>query len=883
MASRAPVHPTQALSPRPASWPPRRFYLAGILAITLWATFLRLWQFPNVPYGLEYDEAMNGIDILYMLKTGDYQLFFPGNHGREGLFFYPVMLFINLLGATPFALRFTSVLVGILAVPLLYRLTLTLFWTDSRRYWLALIAAGGLTMSFWHIGMSRIGLRFVLIPPFFMITAYFFWRGWRVLRPILRQHAYGYFLAAGDMLGLSQYTYLSARLFPVVFLLMGVAAWLVSKMSRLGRGTRPNHWISLCSTQPTELWPLPSALWRNLLVMAATAAIVFAPLGFVFFYHSSAFSGRANQVLFQIEGTSAGMVALAQHLTQAVSLFWGGVDPRIRHHLTDGAVFDPLTLLGFWLGLVVCFKQWRNPANLFLVVSLGVLWLPAPLSVDPIHAPRSAGMLPSFFILVAVGWYQGAAWLIGLVQRRLTSKKEGGIGPRQAGLAGLIALGLMGLTGAMNVYAYFERWVNHPLVYQEYKGPFIDLARDAAALSQTTDVVIPYELYAYPPVRYILRKDFREALALPFSPFTRLADKPPVIYSTHLPVPPSPLFVWLTKDSTGQGVAYLTRFWAQPDPQAGQPVLDKLGAVTGHRLNLDEALLKQLYLENPLTLTPFIWAEHIRLAGYDLNSPAIAAGKANALMFYWENLKDADLNNKVFIQIINAQGQPISQVEEPLIQEDMTYYGVRDGLVLGQHQIWTGPDTPAGLYLLRFGLFNPRTEERLPLTTADNQPAGDQIIGAPFYVLKDGVDPRRPDVPLPATLGENIRLLGYSPPHPLAQLPPTGLNLTLYWQATGPIAADYTVFVQLLDAQNRVVSQVDAQPLAGLYPTSRWQPGEVLVSQLTLPAPPDGLQGEYRLVTGMYDLATGSRLPALDANGQPLADNMIVLVQQNVP
>lgn len=862
MTHPAPVHPIQSRFPAVSSWPRRWPYLVAILAITLWAAFLRLWQFPNVPYGLEYDEAMNGIDILYMLKTGDYHLFFFGNHGREGLFFYPIMLFVYLLGATPFALRFTSVLVSILAVPLLYRLTLTMFWADSRRYWLALMAAGGLAMSFWHIGMSRIGLRFVLIPPFFMATAYLFWYGWRVLAQNRPKNAYGYFMAAGVILGLSQYTYLSARLFPVVFLLMGVAAWPVS------RRVIP------------KLWPSPSTFWSHLLVMAITAVLVFAPLGVVFYNQSGAFSGRTNQVLFPIEGTAAGMVALAQHLAQALSLFWGGVDPRIRHHLIDRAVFDLLILLGFWLGLGVSLKQWRKPENLFLVISLVLLWLPAPLSVDPIHAPRSAGMLPPFFILVVVGLYQGVAWGVGFIQRRQIAALTGRSG---SSLIGLIALGLVGFSGAMNIYAYFERWANHPLVYQEYKGPFIDLAREAAALSQTTDVVLPYELYVYPPVRYILQNDFREELALPFSPLTRPTDKPPIIYSTRLPVPPSPLVVWLTTDSAGQKVAYFTRFRTQPDPQAGQPVLDKWGTVIGHRLNLDEALLKQLYLENPLTLTPFTWAGHLRLAGYDLNSPAIAAGKPNTLMFYWENLKDADLNNKVFIQLINAQGRPISQLEEPLIQEDMMYYGVRDGFVLGQHQIWTGPETPAGLYLLRFGLFNPRTGERLPLTTADNQPAGDQIIGAPFYVVKDGVDPRRPDVSLPATLGESLRLLGYSPQQPLAQLPPTGLNLSLYWQATGPITADYTVFVQLLNAQNQVVSQVDAQPLAGLYPTSRWQPGQVVVSQFTLPMNEALLGSDYRLVTGMYELASGARLQARDAKGQALPDNMIVLLQKSLP
>jgi hypothetical protein len=52
--------------------------------------------------------------------------------------------------------------------------------------------------------------------------------------------------------------------------------------------------------------------------------------------------------------------------------------------------------------------------------------------------------------------------------------------------------------------------------------------------------------------------------------------------------------------------------------------------------------------------------------------------------------------------------------------------------------------------------------------------------------------------------------------------------------------------------------QVDAQPLAGLYPTSRWQPGQLVVSQFSLPMEETLTRGDYRLVTGMYELASGA-------------------------
>jgi hypothetical protein len=42
-------------------------------------------------------------------------------------------------------------------------------------------------------------------------------------------------------------------------------------------------------------------------------------------------------------------------------------------------------------------------------------------------------------------------------------------------------------------------------------------------------------------------------------------------------------------------------------------------------------------------------------------------------------------------------------------------------------------------------------------------------------------------------------------------------------------------------------------------------------------------RGDYRLVTGMYELASGACLSARDARGQALPDNMIVLAQESLP
>lgn len=90
------------------------------------------------------------------------------------------------------------------------------------------------------------------------------------------------------------------------------------------------------------------------------------------------------------------------------------------------------------------------------------------------------------------------------------------------------------------------------------------------------------------------------------------------------------------------------------------------------------------------------------------------------------------------------------------------------------------------------------------------------------------------------------------------------LPVTLFWEARSKPAADYTVFVQVLDAAGRRVAGWDSQPLHGYLPTSGWPPGEVVRDRLAVPLPADLPPGRYTVIAGMYDLATLERLPVGD-------------------
>jgi hypothetical protein len=108
---------------------------------------------------------------------------------------------------------------------------------------------------------------------------------------------------------------------------------------------------------------------------------------------------------------------------------------------------------------------------------------------------------------------------------------------------------------------------------------------------------------------------------------------------------------------------------------------------------------------------------------------------------------------------------------------------------------------------------------------------------------------------------------------PDRQLKPGGrLWLTVTWQGLAPMSADYTVFVQVLDPQDRIAGQVDAWPVQGTRPTSQWEPGEVIVDPYVVPLDQDLPSGSYRVIIGLYQLSDLRRLLVFNQDGMPVDD-----------
>jgi len=129
-------------------------------------------------------------------------------------------------------------------------------------------------------------------------------------------------------------------------------------------------------------------------------------------------------------------------------------------------------------------------------------------------------------------------------------------------------------------------------------------------------------------------------------------------------------------------------------------------------------------------------------------------------------------------------------------------------------------------------------------------------------------------------IGSFADLVGFSINETSAR-PGDHLQLTLYWKALGNSGnVGYTVFSHLLDQKEIIAAQQDHPPADGQDPTSGWIAGEYIVDHYDLAIKPDAAPGTYQIEIGMYDPATGIRLPVRAASGADIGDRVVLTTVQ---
>jgi len=273
--------------------------------------------------------------------------------------------------------------------------------------------------------------------------------------------------------------------------------------------------------------------------------------------------------------------------------------------------------------------------------------------------------------------------------------------------------------------------------------------------------------------------------------------------------------------------------------------------------------------------------DKVLFLGYDLVSgDTVRQGEDLSVRLYWLALQPLKVNYSSFLHLDAPPddatwatsdnmhpGDPQAQIDIPTSGWWTSLY-VRD-----EHRLEVPPDIPPVQYLLRVGLYDRRTGERLTVLADDGSATDDSITLQPVRVLRaEPASLRQLPHRVEYTLGGQIELLGYDLEVGDGELGMGDFELTLYWRAKAGVENDYTVFVHLVDQEGELWGQGDGVPMRGMYPTSAWLPGQLIEDKHLVQVSPDVPPGSYRVLVGLYDPATLERLEAAGPEGAVLSE-----------
>jgi hypothetical protein len=283
--------------------------------------------------------------------------------------------------------------------------------------------------------------------------------------------------------------------------------------------------------------------------------------------------------------------------------------------------------------------------------------------------------------------------------------------------------------------------------------------------------------------------------------------------------------------------------------------------------------------DGDLSATDVRLGDHITLTGYrllhssaedalgtappsELPPTKIVPGEIVQVQLRWTTDVPLDERYVVFLQMLDEANHLAGQRDaEPAVST----LDWRPGQpVLDHHGLLIEPGTPSGSYRIIAGLYDAATSQRLAVSDG-----GDFVELGTLTIERPATPP-----PLEALRFHHqadvdvgpLRLLGYDryklghsydPETPLR--PGDPLHVVLYWQAQNRSQEDWQIDLQLIPTTGPASPVAEGVfPAAGVdYPTTRWEPGEVVRAQFDLFLPGDASPGDYGVSLRLLD-ETGS-------------------------
>ncbi len=471
---------------------PRGGDLLLLAVLIVGALALRLPNLTTLPYVVHGDEASNGEQALRWLNGDVPSLLSVGWYGLPMAGYGLPALVMRVTGADLYGLRLSSVLIGVLAIALLYG-----FAREVAGRRVAFVAAALLAVANPFIHWSRMGIHYIHAPAVILFTV------WMLVRALRRNSAVAA-VAVGVGLSLSAQVYFSARIMVAIVPLFLVGLIALNRRALSGRA-------------PVFGW------------LALGAAVACGPLLVYFMTDNSALVGRAQEVLIfngtpymqghlkDLFGTND-LAAIVKRQLGAVPLLLSGLADQSEQYGPHYAMEDPLVaslmLVGFWLA----FVRLRRPLYLLLMLwVLGTVILGDVVTIDMPWWPRLLAMLPALCLLAALALERLLHVLEAALSAFLTWLASWGRewqGWRLSLRYLLLATQMLGLIATADVVAYSlsesieHYYVAYPAQVNDdsYRTRYTDVAYLAAQLPPGTHVVLFTDgdmIWDYATIRFL--------------------------------------------------------------------------------------------------------------------------------------------------------------------------------------------------------------------------------------------------------------------------------------------------------------------------------------------------------------------------------------------
>lgn len=274
-----------------------------------------------------------------------------------------------------------------------------------------------------------------------------------------------------------------------------------------------------------------------------------------------------------------------------------------------------------------------------------------------------------------------------------------------------------------------------------------------------------------------------------------------------------------------------------------------------------------------------LFEDDLIFLGYDLDGSRVPLDGKVWLSLYWQGLRQMDSSYRIYLKLVNGVYHVWGEQEgRPLWDRYPTENWPEGAVVKDMRAIEVLPGTPPGFYQVAVNLF-----DQAKGRWVKPEGGGELVIGPVEIPRRPPPPPEKLDIAhrLEAELGGKVRFLGYNLGLGLKSQersfrPGGRLHLTLFWECLAGMNENYTVFTHLVDENGEIWGQKDNEPVDGFYPTSLWQPGEILRDQYDLAISSAAPPGEYSIEVGLYRPETGKRLPVQLPEERKPADRIIL-------